>query len=93
MDRGYFDFAKYGSIGIAWVLSTSIYLYLGYKGGTYLDQRMSSAPLFMVTGLLLGIALSLKSLVTQVLELTEAFDKNKEKTDHRAPDREKGNKN
>lgn len=92
MNKSYFDFAKYGSIGIAWVLSTSIYLYLGFRGGTYLDERMGSAPLFMLIGLFLGIGLSIKSLIEQVMELSAELDRRARGEDRRAPDREKNNK-
>lgn len=93
MDRGYFDFAKYGSIGIAWVLSTSIYLYLGYKGGTYLDQKWGSEPLCMIVGLMLGIGLSLKSLMEHVLEMTKALDQKRGEGIECVDDRENNNNN
>ena len=73
MDKGYFDFAKYGSIGISWVLSTSIYLYLGYKGGTYLDGKLGSAPIFLLLGLLLAIGLSVGSLIGEIVALTPTW--------------------
>jgi len=91
VQKGYFDFAKYGSIGISWVLSTSIYLYLGYKGGTYLDDRLESAPVFLLVGLLLAIGLSLSTLMTEVLALTKEVAEQQEETDVRAQDREKSN--
>lgn len=91
MDKGYFDYARYGSVGISWVLSTSIYLYLGYKGGTYLDDRLESAPVFLLVGLLLAIGLSLRMLVTEILTLTQETAKRQHTPDDRALDREKSN--
>lgn len=97
MDKGYFDFAKYGSIGISWVLSTSIYLYLGYKGGTYLDSKLGSAPIFLLLGLLLAIGLSVGSLIGEIVALTRDMEDRKasSKRQHepvgRALDREKNN--
>lgn len=79
------------------MLATAVYLYLGYKGGTYLDERLSSAPIFLVAGLLLGIALSLRSLVSELLAIMAELDKKKGparksgEVKARAPDREKSN--
>lgn len=91
MNKGYYDYAKYGSIGISWVLSTSIYLYLGYKGGAYLDSEFGSAPIFLLIGLLMGIGLSLRTLISEVLALTGAAGSDKNRGNGRAPDREKSN--
>lgn len=96
MNRGLTEFAKYGSIGIAWVLSTSIYMYLGFKGGTWLDDKFQSAPLFMVLGLVVGIALSMQSLVMHITEVTKAMDADagsRRKNDVSAVDRENDNNN
>ncbi len=97
-NKGYFEYAKYGSIGISWVLTTSIYFYLGYKGGTYLDQRFDSAPIFLLVGLLGGMALSIKTLITNILELlgsknAKVDGDEVEKESPRGMDREKSNKN
>lgn len=91
MDKGYFDFAKYGSIGISWVLSTSIYLYLGYKGGTYLDERFESAPVFLLIGLVVAIGLSFASLMAEILALAKETSKRQPPSDGHALDREKRN--
>lgn len=91
MDRGFHEYGKYGSIGISWVLTTSVYLYLGFKGGVYLDEKLKSAPFFLIAGLLLGIGLSLRSLIVELLAITAELSKKKERGSHRAPDREKSN--
>lgn len=91
MNKGYFEYAKYGSIGISWVLSTSIYLYLGYKGGTYLDERLDSAPVFLLAGLVLAIGLSLRTLVSEILAVTNEIAHRQQKQGVRGQDREKSN--
>lgn len=79
------------------MLATAVYLYLGYKGGVYLDERLGSSPIFLVVGLLMGIALSLRSLVAELLAVLADLDKRKglgTKTKEgkaRAPNREKSN--
>ena len=79
------------------MLATAVYLYLGYKGGVYLDERFGSSPIFLVAGLLLGIALSLRSLVAELLVILADLDKKKglssksQEVKAHAPNREKGN--
>ena len=73
------------------MLSTSIYLYLGYKGGTYLDSRFESAPVFLLVGLVLGIGLSFASLMSEILALTKQTSKRQHAPDAQALDREKSN--
>lgn len=91
MDRGFHEFGKYGSIGISWVLTTSVYLYLGFRGGAYLDEKLKSAPLFLIAGLLLGIGLSLRSLIAELLAITAELSTKRNRASQRAPDREKSN--
>jgi len=91
VDKGFFDFARYGSIGISWVLTTSIYLYLGYKAGTYLDQRLESSPLFLLLGIVLAIGLSFRALISEILALTQEADERKRRGERPARDRENGN--
>lgn len=69
MDKGVFDYARYGSIGISWVVSSVIYVYLGFRAGGWLDQRFGTAPLFLAGGLVAAIALSFWSLLEQLLRL------------------------
>lgn len=76
-EKGYWDFARYGSIGISWVLTSSIYFYLGYKGGTYVDGRLGSEPWFLVLGLLLAMALSLKTLISEIMAIIERSSSDK----------------
>lgn len=91
MNKGYFEYAKHGSIGISWVLTTVIYFYLGYKGGMYLDGRFDSAPLFLLVGMLGAVALSMWSLVSGIQSLL-AGSGSVGGGDKRVPDREKSNK-
>ena len=95
--KSYWDFARYGSIGISWVLSTSIYFYLGYKAGIYLDARLGSAPLFLLAGLLGAMALSMRALIVEISAIirgTSTPDGNESRTREPRPasDREKSNK-
>lgn len=73
MRGGLGDFTKYGSLGISWVLTTAIYLYLGFRGGQWLDGRLGTGPVFLVLGLVLGTAMSLMTLTKDLLALDKAF--------------------
>lgn len=74
MGKGYYEYAKYGSIGVAWAVTTALYLYLGYAGGTWLDEKWGTTPVFLIAGLLLALALSLQSLATTVRALAREMN-------------------
>lgn len=63
------EYGRYGSIGISLVLTTAVYIYLGYRAGTWADERWQTAPVGMVLGIVLGMVLSMLSLVKEVMAL------------------------
>lgn len=65
------DYSKYATIGISWVLTTAVYLFLGYRAGMWLDNRWQTAPIFFIVGLLLGMMMSVATLVKELLALTD----------------------
>ncbi|MBO8142653.1 MAG: AtpZ/AtpI family protein [Firmicutes bacterium] len=65
------DYGRYASLGISWVLATAVYLYLGYRAGRWLDGRLGSEPVFFVLGIVLGMVLSMLSLVKEVVALQQ----------------------
>lgn len=73
MGGGLGDYARYGSIGISWVLTTAVYLYLGYRAGQWLDNRFGTAPVFFVLGMVMAIGLSLLTLTKDVMALDRAL--------------------
>jgi ATP synthase protein I len=75
VDKGYYEYAKYGSIGVAWAVSTALYLYLGYAGGTWLDEKWGTTPVFLIAGLLLALTLSLQSLAATVRALAKEMSR------------------
>jgi len=74
------DYARYGSIGIAWVASSIVYAYLGYRGGAWLDDRLTSEPLFTLLGLVGGLGVGLYSLIKELLRIEQTW--RREKTDN-----------
>ena len=73
--------ARKVSTGLA--LSTSyagtmlISMYLGYRGGVYLDARLGTEPIFLIVCLIASIILGLYSVVKEILY----FDKLRRKDD------------
>lgn len=71
MDRGYVHYAKFASLGVSWVLTTAIMLYIGFRAGTWLDARWGTDP-FMTALCLFGASiLALVFLVKEAWVLLE----------------------
>lgn len=51
------EYTEYGTIGIAWVAGTVFYVYIFRKAGQWLDQRLGTAPIFLVLSLIVAIGL------------------------------------
>lgn len=79
MSKNLRDYAEYGSLGISWVLTSLLAVYLAHKGGSWLDAKLGSDPAFTLIGLVLGILLSLLSLIQQLQRIERAWSR--EKTD------------
>lgn len=91
MSKGIFEYAKHGSIGISWVLTSVVYFYLGYKGGSYLDDRLGSSPAFLLVGLIGAMALSIRSMISLALDVVKG-SKAPDEGASRVGDRENRNK-
>ncbi len=71
LSNGWIQFAKFSGIGISWVLTTGVYLYLGYTAGNWVDARLGTPPVFLLVGALLAVLLSLWTLFNDVRALTK----------------------
>lgn len=69
--NGYGDYARFASLGVSWVLTTAVLLYLGYRVGSWLDARWDTAPFLMIAGLFLAVALAMASLIKEATVLLE----------------------
>lgn len=69
MSKNLRELAEYGSIGISWVMTSLLAVYLAYKGGAWVDAKLGSDPLFTLIGLITGILMSIYSLVQQLLRI------------------------
>jgi ATP synthase protein I len=59
--------AAFRIIGFGWFIGLSILL--GVLGGIWLDHKMGTRPLFIIIGLLLGIAVAIYGAVKMLLPL------------------------
>ncbi|HLT58594.1 MAG TPA: AtpZ/AtpI family protein [Limnochordales bacterium] len=87
------DYGRYGTIGISLVLTTGVYIYLGYRVGTWLDERWQTAPVCMVLGIVLGMVLSMLSLVKEVMALQRTGPSSTRSGEERARVRDSENEN
>lgn len=65
------DVFKYLNFALSFGLTLVITLYLLYKGGAWLDQRLGTAPLFMMLGILLALATVFRQLIGELQEPEE----------------------
>jgi F0F1-type ATP synthase assembly protein I len=54
---------KYVHFGISFGTTMAVSIYLGFKGGMWLDNRFSTEPFFMLVGILLGVGVTFKNLL------------------------------
>lgn len=66
----YVSAVRYLNLAISFGLTLIITMLLGFYGGRWLDNRVGTFPLFAVSGMLIGIGLSFKSLLDELNVLT-----------------------
>lgn len=62
---------KYAGVGITWVASVLLFLWLG----SLIDGRLETKPVFTVTGALIGIVTGFVSLIRQVKQDSKPYRK------------------
>lgn len=77
--RSYWDYAKYSNIALAWGIATIVYILVGYYGGSWLDHRWNTAPVFAIIGVVFGVATSFKHLWDDINEILEQEREDKKK--------------
>jgi len=84
------DYARYGNFAVSFGVTLVVSLLLGFWGGSWLDNRFGTSPVFLIVGILLGVFVSFKSLLTelQVLINTEDLTQENDEKD----DKDKGAK-
>lgn len=77
MEKGFYEYARYGSTGISWVLASCIYFYICYTGGGWLDRQWGTKPIFLTCGLILAMAMSIGTLFRLVLAAEKSLREEK----------------
>ncbi len=67
-------------IALRWGLTLAIAVLAGFFAGRWLDQKLSTTPLFMLIGLFWGIGASFYSLYLQLKKMQEKEEKGKPET-------------
>ena len=73
--------------GLTFGVTMVIFLYLGYKGGQWLDNYFGTENIFVLLGVLLGIVISFKNLWETLMQMEREgkskriIDKEKHKND------------
>jgi ATP synthase protein I len=65
--------ASFRIIGLGWFVGLAILL--GVLGGIWLDNKLGTRPLFIIIGLLLGIAVAIYGAVKMLLPLANDNDR------------------
>jgi len=65
---------KYINFGISFGLTLAITVYLLYRGGIWLDNKLGTAPVFMFCGILLAIASVFRRLIADLRTLDKKPD-------------------
>lgn len=60
---------KYINFAVSFGLTLAITVFAMYKGGTWLDERLGTAPVFMMAGVLLAIATVFKRILIDIKTL------------------------
>lgn len=60
---------NYVHFGLSFGLTMAISIYLGFKGGLWLDNYLHTEPLFLIIGILLGIGVTFKNLLDNLKKL------------------------
>ncbi|MGF7183935.1 F0F1-type ATP synthase assembly protein I [Desulfitispora alkaliphila] len=54
-------------MGFSFGITFAVLSFMGYLGGNYLDQRLGTAPVFLILGIMAGGGLAFYSLIKEIL--------------------------
>lgn len=69
LKKEYWIYTKYVNFAISFGVTMAASLFLGYFGGNWLDRKLGTSPIFLVVGLLLGVAIAFYSLFKELKAL------------------------
>jgi len=69
LSREYWKYAKYANFALSFGMTMALSLFLGYYGGSWLDRKFGTGPLFLVAGLLAATGLAFYSMLKEIQAL------------------------
>lgn len=69
LSRDYWKYAKYANFAMSFGITMALSLFLGYFGGSWLDRKFGTGPLFLVVGLVAGAGLAFYSMLKELQAL------------------------
>lgn len=91
VDKAFFRYSRWAAFGINWVVTSVVYVFLGFYGGRWIDDRLATGPLFLVLGLLGGVGMSLWGLLSSVASFAASEEKRRGSAPPSGKDRERDN--
>ncbi|MGI6551804.1 MAG: AtpZ/AtpI family protein [Clostridia bacterium] len=74
LKKEYWTYSKYASFAVSFGVTMAASIFLGYFGGSWLDGKLGTGPIFLVIGLLLGVAVAFYSLFKELKTLERMRD-------------------
>lgn len=71
---------RYLSLAFSFGVTLVLFIFLGFWGGQWLDQRLGTEPFFLVLGILLGVGLAFRNLLDELGVFRKADQKKEEGT-------------
>ncbi|MDN5347027.1 MAG: synthase protein [Clostridia bacterium] len=65
----YWQYAKYANLAVSLGLTMAAAIFLGYWGGSWLDKKLGTAPWLMLLGMLLGVAVGFRGILSEIKAL------------------------
>ncbi|QGP91767.1 Putative F0F1-ATPase subunit Ca2+/Mg2+ transporter [Neomoorella glycerini] len=64
--RHFWDYARYANMAFSFGVTMIAGTLLGLYGGGWLDRRLGTSPLFLLAGVLLGIGVGFRSVLSEL---------------------------
>lgn len=64
--RPYWDYAKYANMAFSFGVTMVAGILLGLYGGGWLDRRLGTSPFFLLAGVLLGVGVGFRSIISEL---------------------------
>lgn len=74
MPKDYWKYAKYANFAMSFGVTMAMSLFLGYYGGSWLDNKFGTSPIFLVMGILAGTGLAFYSMLKELMALERMND-------------------